>query len=84
MAIFRADLRTPSARNKEIFRVDQFGEKPNLETATQYVQDKSFFWNAGIFVMSAATIVNAFRVYQPSIAKIFEHAQYLWYRQGAG
>ena len=68
----QADLRTPSARNKEIFRVDQFREKPNLETATQYVQDKSFFWNAGIFVMSAATIVNAFRVYQPSIAKIFE------------
>ena len=36
------------------------------------MQDKSFFWNAGIFVMSAATIVNAFRVYQPAMAKIFE------------
>ena len=68
----QADLRTPSARNKEIFRVDQFKEKPNLETATKYLQDKSFYWNAGIFVMSAATIVNAFRVYQPGIAKIFE------------
>ena len=68
----QADLRTPSARNKEIFRVDQFKEKPNLETATQYLQDKSFYWNAGIFIMSAATIVNAFRVYQPGIAKIFE------------
>ena len=68
----QADLRTPSARNKEIFRVDQFKEKPNLEIATKYLQDKSFYWNAGIFVMSAATIVNAFRVYQPGIAKIFE------------
>ena len=68
----QADLRAPSARNKEIFRVDQFKEKPNLETATQYVQDNSYYWNAGIFVMSAATIVNAFRVYQPSLAKIFE------------
>lgn len=68
----QADLRTPSARNKEIFRVDQFKEKPNLETATKYIKDNSYFWNAGIFVMSAATIVNAFGVYQPSLAKIFE------------
>ena len=68
----QADLTTPSARNKEIFRVDQFREKPDLATATEYIKDKSFFWNAGIFVMSAATIVNAFRVYQPAIAKIFE------------
>ncbi len=68
----QADLRSPSARNKEIFRVDQFREKPTLELAQEYVKDKSFFWNAGIFIMSAATIVNAFRVYQPSIANIFE------------
>ena len=68
----QADLRTASARNKEIFRVDQFREKPDLETAVQYLRDKSFYWNAGIFVMSAATIVNAFRVYQPAMAKIFE------------
>ena len=38
----------------------------------KYIKDKNFFWNAGIFIMSAATIVNAFRVYQPGIAKIFE------------
>lgn len=68
----QADLRSPSARNQEIFRVDQFKEKPDLGTATEYIKDKSFYWNAGIFVMSAATIVNAFRVYQPGIAKIFE------------
>ena len=68
----QADLRSPSARNKEIFRVDQFKEKPNLELALEYLKDNSFYWNAGIFVMSATTIVNAFRVYQPAMAKIFE------------
>lgn len=68
----QGDLRTPSARNKEVYRVDQFQEKPDLETAKKYLSDKNFFWNAGIFIMSAATIVNAFRVYQPAIAKIFE------------
>lgn len=68
----QGDLSIPSARNKEIYRVDQFHEKPALETAMKYIKDKNFFWNAGIFIMSAATIVNAFRVYQSGIAKIFE------------
>lgn len=68
----QGDLSTPSARNKEIYRVDHFKEKPDLATAVKYLHDKNFFWNAGIFIMSAATIVNAFRVYQPSIAKVFE------------
>lgn len=68
----QGDLSITSARNKEIYRVDQFHEKPALETAMKYIKDKNFFWNAGIFIMSAATIVNAFRVYQPGIAKIFE------------
>ncbi len=68
----QADLSTPSARNKEIFRVDQFREKPNLKTAQEYIKQNNFFWNAGIFVWSASTILNAFRIYQPSIAKIFD------------
>lgn len=68
----QADLTTPSMRNKEIFRVDSFCEKPDLQTATKYVAENNYFWNAGIFIMSAATMVNAFRVYQPAIAKIFE------------
>lgn len=68
----QADLSSPSVRNREIYRVDSFREKPDLETAVKYVAKSNYFWNAGIFIMSAATIVNAFRVYQPAIAKIFE------------
>lgn len=68
----QADLSTSSSRYKEIFRVDTFREKPDLETAQKYIKQNSFFWNAGIFIWNVNTIVNAFRVYQPSIAKIFE------------
>lgn len=69
----QADLSTVSARNKEIFRVDQFREKPDLATAIQYTKQSNFFWNAGIFIWSASTIVNAFRIYQPGVARIFEN-----------
>ena len=68
----QADLSMSSMRNKEIFRVDSFKEKPNLETATEYIKDKSYFWNAGIFIWNVSTIVNAFRVFQPVLSKIFE------------
>ncbi len=68
----QADLSFSTARNKEIFRVDTFHEKPDLETAETYVTKKNFFWNAGIFIWNVSTIVNAFRVYQPGISAIFE------------
>ncbi len=69
----QADLTTSSARNKEIFRVDSFREKPDAETAAKYIKSKSYFWNAGIFIWNVSTIVNAFRVYMPAMSKIFEN-----------
>ncbi len=68
----QADLSTASLRNKEIYRVDSFREKPNIETALGYIQKSNYFWNAGIFIWNVNTIVNAFRIYQPAMAKIFE------------
>jgi mannose-1-phosphate guanylyltransferase len=68
----QADLSTSSPRNKEIFRVDSFKEKPSQEKALTYIRSKSFFWNAGIFIWSVSTIVNAFRIYQPAINRVFE------------
>ena len=68
----QADLSSNSARNKEIFRVDSFREKPDLSTALQYIRNKSYYWNAGIFIWNVNTIVNAYRIYSPSINKVFE------------
>lgn len=68
----KADLTFASSRKKNLYRVDAFKEKPTREVAEQYLQDSSYFWNAGIFVWTVSTIVNAFRVYQPEISRIFE------------
>ena len=68
----QADLTTSSLRNKEIYRVDSFKEKPDLTTAEEYVAKSDYFWNSGIFFWNVSTIVNAFRVYQPAISKLFE------------
>jgi len=68
----QADLSAPSLRNKQVFRVDSFREKPDLATAEQYIKKSYYYWNAGIFIWNVATIVNAFRIYQPRMARIFE------------
>ena len=57
----QADLSISSLRNKEIYRVDSFREKPNLETAKEYIKKNYYFWNAGIFIWNVSTIVNMAR-----------------------
>ena len=67
-----ADMSMACPSNKEIYRVDAFREKPDADTAKRYLQRKNYFWNSGIFIWNVSTIVNALRVYQPSISEIFE------------
>ena len=68
----QADMQEPSLRNREIFRVDSFKEKPDLATAQEYLKSKDFFWNSGIFIWNVSTIVNSLRIYEPEISNIFE------------
>ena len=71
----QADLSTPCARNKEIYQVDSFREKPDLKTAERYISRPNYFWNSGIFIFRVSTIVNALRIYAPEISEIFEGLQ---------
>lgn len=68
----KGDLSFSSSRKKNIFRVDAFKEKPNLELAQEYIKQSNYLWNSGIFIWNVSTIVNAFRVYHPEISHIFE------------
>ncbi len=67
-----ANLSLPSMSNKELFRVDSFREKPDLNTAQEYIKKNNYYWNSGLFIWNVNTIVNAFRMYQPLMAAIFE------------
>ena len=69
----QADLSVACARNREIYQVDAFHEKPDLQKAKSYIAQKNFFWNSGLFVFRVGTIINALRIYAPEISKIFEN-----------
>ena len=52
----------------EIYKVNAFKEKPNLEIAEQYLKAGNYLWNAGIFVWNIDTITESILKYKPNIA----------------
>jgi len=55
-----------------IKRVHQFREKPNYETAKQFLASGNFLWNGGIFIWSVQSIFSAFEKFQPQMIALFE------------
>lgn len=55
----------------EIKKVANFTEKPNLETAIQFIDEGNYLWNAGIFVWSAKSILKAFETHLPEMYSLF-------------
>ncbi len=53
------------AAGADVFRVEQFREKPDLETAEGYVAAGNYFWNSGIFVWTVGSIDGALRKHLP-------------------
>ena len=55
-----------------LYRVKQFREKPDAETAAEYLASGRFYWNSGIFIWKAQTILDALAKHQP---EMFAHLQ---------
>lgn len=49
------------------FQVHQFKEKPSVDIAEQYVASGDYYWNAGIFVWKAKTILEALETHAPEM-----------------
>ncbi|WP_353128350.1 mannose-1-phosphate guanylyltransferase [Parapedobacter pyrenivorans] len=53
-------------------KVKTFTEKPTLELAKTFLQSGDFLWNAGIFIWSAKSIIQAFQKYQTEMNEVFK------------
>jgi len=47
--------------------VDKFLEKPDLNKAKKYFNDKKFFWNSGMFVWKASVFLGEVKKYLPKL-----------------
>ena len=53
----------------KIRRVLRFTEKPDLESAREFVSSGKFLWNAGIFVFRGRVLLDRLRQHQPELAE---------------
>ncbi|AUG03480.1 mannose-1-phosphate guanylyltransferase/mannose-6-phosphate isomerase [Pseudomonas sp. 09C 129] len=58
----------------EVKRVDAFVEKPGLQTAQKYLDEGSYFWNSGIFVLRASVWLKALKIFREDIYLATEKA----------
>lgn len=56
----------------EVKKVRQFREKPDYETAKEFLESGNFLWNGGIFIWSAKSVLEAFARFQPQMLALFE------------
>ena len=52
---------------KDVCEVSQFVEKPDRKTAEQYLESGNYFWNSGIFLLSAQHYLNELQRLAPEI-----------------
>lgn len=55
----------------DVKRVKQFTEKPNRELAEIFVKSGNYYWNSGIFIWKASTIINALDKFKPQLNGLF-------------
>ena len=63
---------TTDTLHPDILKVASFKEKPDLETAKQYLSAGKYLWNAGIFVWNVETITDSIRRFTPDLADIMD------------
>jgi len=61
-----------SEKIQDGYKVKEFVEKPNCETAKKYLQAGTYFWNSGIFMFKASTLFEEAYKHAHEIAKLSE------------
>lgn len=59
-------------KGTRIWNVERFMEKPDLEKAKRFLEDRTYFWNTGIFVFQVGKMLEETKKYQPAVYKEFK------------
>jgi mannose-1-phosphate guanylyltransferase len=60
-----------SKSHTDTYKVKNFREKPNVETALAFINSGDYLWNSGLFIWSAQAIETAFAKYLPQMNEQF-------------
>lgn len=59
----------------EVYKVLRFKEKPDVETAQQFLDEGNYYWNANMYTWHVDAMLDAFRKYQPEMLAGLERVQ---------
>lgn len=65
----RRGARAGKPAGEAVFEVERFTEKPLLETAREYVSSGRYFWNGGMFIWRASTLLQNLTHAKPEMAR---------------
>jgi len=67
-------IETESGDNDDYLKVARFVEKPSLEAAELLLDSGSCYWNGGLFLFKAATLLELLRIHAPDILEACQQA----------
>ena len=67
-------IKVQNTKCEDGFVVERFVEKPNEDTAKQYLAEGGYFWNGGMFVLKASVWLAALKEFRPDILGATEKA----------
>lgn len=65
-------------KDKRIYKVKTFTEKPELELAKTFIASGDFLWNAGIFIWSTKSLIKAIEKHNVELASIFKDGEFYY------
>ena len=71
-------IQVESLSQDDVQSVSRFKEKPDYNTAVQFVADGNYLWNSGIFLWTLEGIMNAFKHNLPEMVKLFDEGRGLF------
>jgi mannose-1-phosphate guanylyltransferase len=60
-------IRRGESIGDSLYKVDKFVEKPDLETALEYVKSGDYYWNSGMFMFKASAFLDELEKFNPEI-----------------
>jgi mannose-1-phosphate guanylyltransferase len=67
-------IKTGDKLDGEGYKVAAFVEKPELELASQYLNDGGYLWNSGMFMFKASAFIKELRQFRPDILEACERS----------
>ena len=62
-------IKSSKTNNDGAYKVEEFVEKPDLQTAESYLNHGGYLWNSGMFMFKASILIDGLTTHSPDIVK---------------